>query len=319
MAYLKDFFNKISNNNRIFTAEDIGEMSGSEFAQNENAINYQMESLGIPRRNDLSGNSDVVFVHSYTRSDGTKVKSHYRSKNGMIGAAANIEQPTKLEGGITYNDYPISENATIGDYFQYQIKNVNGALNKKVLNFAITKGGAQLNQKDAVGLWNMTSDSIGIYNNDYIAKHGALYNDVDALSDEFTPNETKIKEKVATQFGNLNVPGVVLHENSNVSNAIASSPEINNFIRNNYRDLKLGKDVSGSFRFNGFTNLHNAFGSVEVLSAKVQGDYVDIKILDTYDFNKNDPNPLVKMGRSAQETGKLNPYFTIVKCRYKLK
>lgn len=63
----------------------------------------------------------------------------------------------------------------------------------------------------------------------------------------------------------------------------------------------------------------NAFGSVEVLSAKVQGDYVDIKILDTYDFNKNDPNPLVKMGRSAQETGKLNPYFTIVKCRYKLK
>lgn len=104
-----------------------------------------------------------------------------------------------------------------------------------------------------------------------------------------------------------------------MSNAIASSPEINNFIRNNYRDLKLGKDVSGSFRFNGFTNLHNAFGSVEVLSAKVQGDYVDIKILDTYDFNKNDPNPLVKMGRSAQETGKLNPYFTIVKCRYKLK
>ena len=47
MAYLKDFFNKISNNNRIFTAEDIGEMSGSEFSQNKNAINYQMESLGI--------------------------------------------------------------------------------------------------------------------------------------------------------------------------------------------------------------------------------------------------------------------------------
>lgn len=71
--------------------------------------------------------------------------------------------------------------------------------------------------------------------------------------------------------------------------------------------------------FHGFTNLHNAFGSVDVLSAKVQGDYVDITILDTYDFNKDDSNLFVKMGRRAQETGKLNPYFTIVKCRYKLK
>lgn len=72
------------------------------------------------------------------------------------------------------------------------------------------------------------------------------------------------------------------------------------------------KEISGSMRFGGFTNLHNAFGSVDVLSAKVQGDYVDITLLDTYDFNKNDPNPLVKMGRRAQETGKLNPYFTII-------
>lgn len=63
-------------------------MSGNEFAQNEKAIDYQMENLGVPRRNDLVNNSDVIFVHSYTRSDGTKVKSHYRSKNGMTGAAS---------------------------------------------------------------------------------------------------------------------------------------------------------------------------------------------------------------------------------------
>lgn len=224
-----------------------------------------------------------------------------------------------LEGGITYNDYPISEKATIGDYFQYGANNTTGFLKQMGLNLGIRGMGKLLNQKDAVGLWNMASDSIGIYNNDYINKNGALYNDVDSLSDEFTPYKTKIKEKVTSQFGNVNVPGVVLHENSNVSNAIANSPEMGNFIRNNYRDLKSGKEVSGSFRFNGFSNLHNAFGSVDVLSAKVQGDYVNVTILDTYDFNKNDPNPLVKMGRSAQETGKLNPYFTIVKCRYKLK
>lgn len=315
-------FIDVSNNNRIFTAEDIGEMSGNEFSQNEKAIDYQMGNLGIPRRNDLNGNSDVVFVQAYTRSDGTEVKAHYRSKNSGIvtGEAANLtEQPTMLEGGITYNDYQIGENASVGDYFQHQIDSSKGFLNKNFLNVLINAGGYPLNQKDAVALWNMASDSIGIYNNDYINKNGALYNDADSLSDEYNPYKTKIKEKVKSQFGDVNVPGVVLHENSNVSNAIANSPEMDNFIRNNYSDLKSGKEISGSFRFGGFTNLHNAFGSVDVLSAKAQGDYVDITILDTYDFNKDDPNPLVKMGRKAQETGKLNPYFTIVKCRYKLK
>jgi len=83
------------------------------------------------------------------------------------------------------------------------------------------------------------------------------------------------------------------------------------FIKDNYSKLKSGKEIFGSLRFNGFTNLHNAFGHVDVLSAKKQGSYVNITILDTYDFNKDDSNPLVKMGRSAQKTGKLNSCFTI--------
>lgn len=331
MANLKEFFNKIANNNRIYTAEDIGNMTSKEFASNEKAINYQMENLGIPRQSDLTNNSDVVYVHAYTREDGTKVKAHYRSKqDGVVsdnrqnsenftGVAANIEPTLKLEGGITYNDYPIDKNAGIRNYLDHNINSVNGLLNEKFLNLLINAGGYTSNQNDAVELWNMASDSTGIYNNDYIRKNGTLYNDVDSLSNEYEPYKAKIKDKIKSQFGDVNVPGVVLHENSNVSNAIAHSKELENFIRNNYVDLKSGKEISGSFRFNGFNNLHNAFGSVDVLSAKVRGNYVDVELLDTYDFNKNDKNPLVKMGRSAQETGKLNPYFTIVKCRYKLK
>ena len=321
MTKLRDFFNKIANNNKIFTAEDIGEMSGSEFSDNEKAIDYQMGNLGIPRRNDLVNNPDVVFVHSYTRSDGTKVKAHYRSKNGgaRTGAAATIEQPTIFEGGITYNDYQIGENASLGDYFQHQIDSTNGFLNQIGLNIGINGFGYPLNQNDAVALWNMASNPEGIYNNDYIIKNGTLYNDADSLSDEYNPYKTKIKEKVKSQFGDVNVPGVVFHENSNVSNEISSSPEMENFMKNNYSDLKSGKEISGSFRFGGFTNLHNAFGSVDILSAKLQGDYVYVMVLDTYDFNKNDPNPIVKLAHKVQETGKLNPYFTIVKCRYKLK
>ena len=92
MANLKEFFNKISNNNRIYTREDIGNMSSDEFRTNEKAIDYQLANLGIPAKSDLALSDDVVYVHSYTRDDGTKVKAHYRSKAGHItGAASNIE------------------------------------------------------------------------------------------------------------------------------------------------------------------------------------------------------------------------------------
>lgn len=331
MANLRNFINAITNDNRLYTAEDIGNMTSKEFASNEKAIDYQLNNIGIPRQSDLTNNADVVYVKAYTREDGTKVKAHYRSKqDGVISdnyqndgnntdIAVDINPTLKLEGGITYNDYPIDKNAGIRNYLDHNINSVNGLLNEKFLNLLINAGGYTSNQNDAVELWNMASDSTGIYNNDYIRKNGTLYNDVDSLSNEYEPYKAKIKDKIKSQFGDVNVPGVVLHENSNVSNAIAHSKELENFIRNNYVDLKSGKEISGSFRFNGFNNLHNAFGSVDVLSAKVRGNYVDVELLDTYDFNKNDKNPLVKMGRSAQETGKLNPYFTIVKCRYKLK
>lgn len=331
MANLKEFFNRIANNNRIYTAEDIGNMTSKEFAENEKAINYQMENLGIPRQSDLTNNADVVYVKAYTREDGTKVKAHYRSKqDGVISdnsqndenntdIAVDIDPTLKLEGGITYNDYPIDKNAGIRNYLNHNINSVAGSLSEKMLNLGVNALGYPLNQNDAVELWNMASNPTGIYSNDYIRKNGTLYNDVNSLTNEYEPYKAKIKNKIKSQFGDVNVPGVVLHENSNVSNAISHSEELGNFIRDNYADLKSGKEISGSFRFNGFNNLHNAFGSVDVLSAKVRGNYVDIELLDTFDFNKNDKNPLVKMGRSAQETGKLNPYFTIVKCRYKLK
>ncbi len=331
MASLRNFINAITNDNKIYTAEDIGSMSGDEFMENEKAIDYQVANLGIPRESDLASNSDVVYVQAYTRDDGTEVKAHYRSKPDGVGgnnyeysetstdASANIEQPTVLEGGITYNDYPINKNAGIRNYLDHNINSVAGSFSEQMLNWGVNALGYPLNQNDAVALWNMASNPTGIYNNDYIRKNGTLYNDVDSLTSEYTPYKTKIKNKIKSQFGDVNVPGVVLHENSNVSNVIAHSEELGNFIRNNYADLKSGKEVSGSFRFNGFTNLHNAFGSVDVLSAKTRGNYVDVTLLDTYDFNKNDKNLFVKMGRSAQETGKLNPYFTIVKCRYKLK
>ena len=54
MTNLRNFINAITNDSRIYTAEDIGEMTSKEFLANEKAIDYQIETLGIPRRGDLA-------------------------------------------------------------------------------------------------------------------------------------------------------------------------------------------------------------------------------------------------------------------------
>ena len=38
---------------------------------------------------------------------------------------------------------------------------------------------------------------------------------------------------------------------------------------------------------------------------------VDLLVVDTYDFNKNDANDLVKLAREHQDRGDLVPYFII--------
>lgn len=80
------YTNPLTGNNRIFTREDVGAMSSDEFAKYEKEINAQTKAFNgtMPTNSDLQREAmtggGVVYVNSYTRSDGTKVKSYYRSK-----------------------------------------------------------------------------------------------------------------------------------------------------------------------------------------------------------------------------------------------
>lgn len=79
---MKNFFNKITNDNRIFSYQDVLNMSNEEGAFFKDAIDYQARSIGLPTNEQLQNSSDVVYVNAYTRDDGTKVRAHYRSKAG---------------------------------------------------------------------------------------------------------------------------------------------------------------------------------------------------------------------------------------------
>lgn len=83
------YTNPLTNNNRIFTREEVGAMSNEEFAKNEKEIMAQVKAMNgiMPANSDLqreaAAGGGVVYVNSYTRSDGTKVKSYYRSRPGF--------------------------------------------------------------------------------------------------------------------------------------------------------------------------------------------------------------------------------------------
>ena len=209
--------------------------------------------------------------------------------------------------------------ATIDDYSQ-AIENIFiGDLNKNLLDLGINTVGRIQKQNDAVNFWNIASQNLWKKQaDDYIKGNGKFYNNMKDVINDFPQYKKQIQEKVKNQFKKDDVPGIVFHENSSVAKAIIKSEELNDFIYKNAAALKSGKEVTGSLGFNSDANLHNAFGKMDILSAKLQGKYIEFILLDTYDFNPNETNPLVQMGYSTQKAGLLHPYFTIVKCRYKI-
>lgn len=68
---------------KIFTAEEIGDMSTDDFIKNEKAIDKQLNSLGIPKEHEAIKavqDGSMIWVDPYKRDDGTQVRGYYRGK-----------------------------------------------------------------------------------------------------------------------------------------------------------------------------------------------------------------------------------------------
>ena len=80
------YTNPLTGSNHIYTREEVGQMSSDEFAKHEKEIDAQTRAFNgtMPTNGDLQREAmtdgGVVYVNSYTRSDGTEVKGYYRSK-----------------------------------------------------------------------------------------------------------------------------------------------------------------------------------------------------------------------------------------------
>ena len=76
------YTNPLTGSNHIFTREEVGQMSSDEFAKYEKEIDAQTQAFNgtMPTNSDLQREAMTVYVNSYTRSDGTKIKGYYRSR-----------------------------------------------------------------------------------------------------------------------------------------------------------------------------------------------------------------------------------------------
>lgn len=82
-ADISEYKNEVTGDSKIYTAEDIDNMSDDEYDENLEAINYQRKTIGIPTREQADKaveKGGMVYVRGYTRSDGTGVKSYYRAR-----------------------------------------------------------------------------------------------------------------------------------------------------------------------------------------------------------------------------------------------
>ena len=304
MANLKDFFNKVSNNNRIFTAEDIGEMSGNEYEQNEKAIFHQLKNLGIPRQSQLSGNPDVIYVHSYTKADGTHVKAHYRSRNGgtATGYATN-----------TNNSY-VSNNSQIkeikpADFSHLEKSNLLADFNAK----------ANANRPDARELMNIGLSGFG-----NLPEHPE-FNVFQSESVEYVNNQLNIKNSKG-----LAIPkgwnGVIYDKNSGFSKRLSNSPELQEQVMK-YYDNKTKSFTSNQILidFKQDKNLGYSIGHGTILNPKIENGEFKAILFDKYDFHWLNKGKLpdgkmrfINNGAAfAEFTPILTNYYVIIPVRFK--
>ena len=123
MAKYKNYKNRYTNNNIIHSLDNVMIMPFKEVASRRKELASQYKQIGFPSNRELSNSSNVVYVESYTKDDGTQVRAHWRSKPGAgSGMSAGGIFPETNVGVIVEN--PSSEGNVIYGNIQPEWKTI---------------------------------------------------------------------------------------------------------------------------------------------------------------------------------------------------
>ena len=329
MSNLRDYYNKVTNDGRIFSLKDVMDIPAEEDAHYKDALDYQAGKIGFPTDSELSSSDDVVYVHSYSRDDGTKVRAHYRSKNGHSFSDPNrkplgtpteakadldaridkwmrgISQEnslieTEIDNFVNSRNINVDSNSQHKDYSENLQRKLGTDfsmpwLPHKYYRIALTKGTSLKEDKEH------------------------LYCKVGALTPEL---ESHIKQMSANIKDNTMV--VVPDENSGLVRKVKKSNEIKNLILKNSQNIINGdmKNKSSEvFAFNPHSSLGLTLGHSHIYDVKFDKDKnLVFKIIDLYDFSKmNRDSVIARINNNAykqQEKGYLMNYVICADVKY---
>ena len=109
----KNYVNKHAGDNRIYSFNDITQMALGDVLKNKEELLSQYRELGVPSDAELQSSENVVYVHAYTRDDGTEVKAHYRSKpNFELGVEKNVYAEPQIQAKQTQPILPQLQQTT---------------------------------------------------------------------------------------------------------------------------------------------------------------------------------------------------------------
>jgi len=255
-------------------------------------------------------------------------KFTYKNGGNSSSSSADSERE-KLEhrayilyGGVEKNNYEYNlvdakkkeiadrhEKLEQGTFPPHQLKNLIGV---NFIQNPIIRGGAKF-QYGNEAAENLYMSKKGHYlDTDYARQH-LVFNNYKEVNSEFQPY---LKKKISEQIGKDKLEttkGIYIDSDSSSSKRIAQAliddTDFSDILDKNMKNLQNGIPFESTINFKG-KNLHNALGNADLLDIKKnkRGE-IEMIVADTYDFNKNDINDLVRIGREQQEAGKIIPYF----------
>lgn len=168
---------------------------------------------------------------------------------------------------------------------------------------------------DGAGFWHVSSnpDTLG---KEYIKKENA--NVVETLNDL---DSQKLKDfvsaKLKSQKMSQNTIGVTYDKNSSVSKAISNSQEFKRFIHDKKTKLINDRSLENDCLF--FTKNPNLNLYLAIRNSDIIDIYLDsnntlyANVIDTYDFNEGDINPIIFIPRVLQQNGIIIPHYSVTK------
>ena len=274
----KNYKNKHTNDNRIYSKQELLEMPIREFKDRAEEFIAQHEVLGLPDESELKNSSNVIWIEEYTRDDGTKVSGHWRSKPGEGGDEAMDKSegtPTGYAARIDRNkesknlkDLPKNND----EFFEKERIDTNS----KLMNVNAEKNA---NNPDAKLFMNIALVH---------PKNVPSTQDYQFVSSK---NVKALNEKYNLS-GNKEIPshydGFVFSANSPTANALNNSEELKNEI---FNEIKNYNPETGTFKsdkleieFKNDKNLQYSFGHMTILNPKIENGYVTGMGYDKYDF-----------------------------------